>query len=116
MTLAIVPRICISQIYRNGYPRPSAANEKPERIFHSDDGPVLEDDKSDLYVKIDIYAFCDYVTRSLNSSVGYTRSLVDGQQLSICDHLLPDALRISRTEASLSDRVAYAEEWPGQEV
>lgn len=62
MTLGIVPRSRSFCIDRIGYLRPTAANDQRKLIYYRDDGPILEYDKSDIYVKDGDYAYCGCVS------------------------------------------------------
>lgn len=47
-------RIWSPSTYRDGHARNTSANEERKLIFHIDDGPKLEDEKIDVYVKDDV--------------------------------------------------------------
>lgn len=51
-----VSRMRTTQIYGNWFLRPIDANKERKRNYHSDDGPMLEDEKSDSNVDDEGYA------------------------------------------------------------
>lgn len=56
MKLGTVPRVETPRVHSYVSTRPTSANEEWKLIRHSDDGPLLKAEKSDLFVKDDWYA------------------------------------------------------------
>lgn len=87
-----------------------------KRFHHSDDGPIVEDYKSDPHVKVDGYGRCDCVTRSLDGSIRYTRSSANRQRPLVRELVFLDSMRVSGSEASHNTSVPFSNKWAGQEI